>query len=232
MQKVYTVFIVLFLVTTAAKAQDSVVPDISYPYLEKLINSAKSNYPRVAAFKDRTELAKTNIGKAKISWFDIFTFSYIYQPNNTLNYAIPSTTSGTNNRYLFNGIQAGVSLNLGLILAKPYNIKSAKQDLKIANDEQSEYLIALTADVKRKYFTYLLQQNLVKIQTESYQDMQTSLKQVKYKFQKGEVSFETYNAALLSSSASRGQKMLAETNFFISKSELEAMVGAKLEDIK
>lgn len=232
MQKLYTVFILLFLVSIAASAQDSVVPDISYPYLEKLITSAKSNYPRVAFFKDRAELAKTNIGKAKVSWFDVFTFSYIYQPNNTLNYTIPSTTSGTNTRFLFNGIQAGVSLNLGSVLTKPYNIKSAKQDLKIANDEQSEYLVTLTADVKRKYFTYLLQQNLVKSQTEAYQDMQTSLKQVKYKFQKGEVAFETYNAALVSASTSRGLKLQAEAGFFIAKSELEAMVGAKLEDIK
>ncbi len=231
MQKLYTVFIVLFL-ATAARAQDSVVPDISYPYLEKLITSAKTHYPRVAIFKDRADLAKTNISKAKISWFDVFTFSYIYQPNNTLNYAIPTTTSGTNTRFLFNGIQAGVSLNLGTILAKPYNVKSAKQDLKIANDEQSEYLVTLVADVKRKYFTYLLQQDLVKSQTEAYQDMQTSLKQLKYKFQKGEVAFETYNAALISASTSRGLKLQAEAGYFIAKSELEAMVGAKLEEIK
>ncbi len=233
MQKKHALFITLFLVTAVARAQDSVIPDISYPYLDKLITSAKAHYPRVTAFKDRTDLAKINVSKANISWFDLLTFSYIYQPNNTLNYTIPANNNSTvNNRFLFNGIQLGLSVNLGSFLLKPYNIKTAKQEVKIANDETDEYMVTLTADVKRRYFTYLLQQNLVKLQTQSYQDIQTLLKQTKYKFQKGEIPFETYNTALLSASAGTAQKMQTETNFFIAKSELEAIIGVKLEDIK
>lgn len=232
MYKRYTVFIILFLITIAAQAQDSMISDISYPYLEKLITSAKNNYPRVKALKDRIDLAKIGVSKAGLSWFDFFTFSYIYQPNNTLNYTVPSTTSTTTNRFLFNGIQLGLSLNLGSLLLKPSNIKTAKTEVNIAGEEQNEYLITLTTDVKRRYFTYLLQQNLVKIQTQAYQDMQTSVKQTSYKFQKGEVPFETYNASLLSASTRAEQKLQAETNFFIAKSELEALIGAKLEDIK
>ncbi len=233
MYKRSTLFILLILTTVAAKAQDSVVPDISYPFLEKLIASAKEHYPRVAAYKERIALAKTNVVKAGLSWFDFFTFSYIYQPNNTLNYTIPATSTSTpNSRFLFNGVQLGVSLNLGSLLVKPVNIKIAKGESKIVGDEQSEYLITLTADVKRKYFTYLLQQNLIKLQTQADQDMQAFLRQTKYKFQKGEVSFETYNVALLSASARTELKLQAETNYFIAKSELEAIVGVKLEDLK
>ena len=234
MYKGHTLFILLILITSFAKAQDSVIPDISYPYLDKLIAAAKINYPRVAAYKDRIDLAKTTVSKAGLSWFDLFTFSYIYQPNNTLNYAIPAATGSAtaSNRFLFNGIQAGVSVNLGSLLLKPGNVKVAKTELKIANEEQNEYLITLTADVKRRYFTYLLQQNLVKIQTQSYLDVQSALKQAKYKFQKGEISFETYNAALLSAATRTEQKLQAEAGFFIAKSELETIVGDKLEDIK
>jgi outer membrane protein TolC len=234
MHKPYTLFILLFLATTVVKAQESVIPDISYPYMDKLIASAKKNYPRVAAFNNRVAIADINVHKANVSWFDLFTFSYIYQPNNnTLVNTIPSTTtSTTNNRFLFSGVQLGLSLNLGSFLLKPYNVKTAKTELKVANDEQSEYLITLASDVKRRYFTYILQQNMVKLQTQAYQDMQASLKQTKYKFQKGEITFEVYNATLLSASSRTEQKLQAEANFFIAKSELEAIVGAKLEDIK
>ncbi|MVN22948.1 TolC family protein [Mucilaginibacter arboris] len=233
MYKRYTLFILLILITAFAKAQDSVIPDISYSYLDKLIASAKTNYPRVAAYKNRIDLAKTAVSKAGLSWFDLLTFSYIYQPDNTLNYTIPATNyATTTNRFLFNGIQLGLSLNLGSLLLKPANVKVAKTELKIIGEEQSEYLITLTMDVKRKYFTYLLQQNLVRIQTQSYQDMQSALKQAKYKFQKGEASFETYNATLLSAATRTEQKLQAETNFFIAKSDLEAIVGDKLENIK
>lgn len=238
--KRYALFILLFLLTAAANAQDSVVPDISYAYLDKLITSAKAHYPRVANLKNRVDAAQLGIKKAKISWFDLFTFSYIYQPDNTLVSSVPasvtttsgSTASTTNNRYLFNGLQVGVSLNLGSLLLKPTNVKSAKIDLKIANEEENEYLVTLTSDVKRRYFTYILQQNLVKIETQSYQDMQASLKQTKSKFQRGEITFDAYNSTLMSSAARTEQKLQAETNFFIAKSELEALVGAKLEDIK
>lgn len=233
MYKRYTLFILLILATVAARAQESIIPDISYPYLDKLIASAKANYPRVALLNNKIEISKAGVNKAKLAWFDLFTFSYIYQPGNTLNYTIPTTNNTTTvNRFLFNGLQLGLSLNLGSFLLKPANIRLAKTELIIAGEEQSEYLITLTADVKRKYFTYLLQQNLVKIQTLSYQDMQSSLKQNKYKFEKGEITFDTYNNALLSASARTEQKMQAETSFFIAKSELEAIVGAKLEDIK
>lgn len=233
MHKRYTVFIVLFLMRVVAFAQQSMVPDISYPYLDKLIASAKTNYPRVKALNERLEVAKTGVSKAGLSWFDILTFSYIYQPNNTLNInTIPTTTNTAANRYLFNGIQLGLSLNLGTLLLKPANIKLAKTEVKIAGEERNEYLITLTSEVKKRYFTYLLQQNLVKIQTQANQDMETSIKQTKYKFQKGEVAFEVYNAALLSASTRLEQKLQAETNFFIAKSELEALVGSKLEDVK
>ncbi|RYE25883.1 MAG: hypothetical protein EOP42_21130 [Sphingobacteriaceae bacterium] len=233
MLKKSILFILLLSAISAVKAQDSVIPDISYPFLDKLITSAKNNYPRVKAYQHRENLAKINISQAKISWFDLFTVSYIYQPNSTLFNQIPASNATTTyNRFLFNGIQAGVSVNLGSLLSKPYHIKTAKEELKVVNEEQNEYLITLTADVKHRYFTYLLQQNLLKLQTQSYQDFQTLLKQTKYKFQKGETTFEVYNAALLSASTRTEQKMLVEANFFIAKSELEAIIGAKLEDLK
>jgi len=233
MYKRYTVFILLISLSAVAKAQDSVIPEVSYPYLNKLVTSATAHYPRVANYAERMVLAQMNVSKARFSWFDLLTFSYIYQPDNTLNYTIPSATaSATGNRYLFNGIQLGLSLNLGTLLSKPFVIKAAKEDLKIVGDEQSEYLITLTADVKRKYFTYLLQQNLVKIQTQAYLDIQASITQAKYKFQKGESTFETYNSLLLGSSARIEQKLQAETNLLIAKSELEALIGVKLEEIK
>ncbi|MEX8546010.1 MAG: TolC family protein [Mucilaginibacter sp.] len=233
MFKAYTLFTLLFFVSVTVKAQDSVIPEISYPYLDKLITSAKIHYPKLTGYNDKINLARINVKRAGISWFDILTFSYIYQPNNTLNYAIPTTNTGTTvNRFLFNGLQLGVSLNLGSILTKPYTIKAAQEDLNIVRDEQNEFLVTLTADVKRRYFTYLLQKNLVKLQTQSYQDMQTLLKQTKYKFQKGEATFDVYNAALITASARAEQKLQAETNFLIAKSELEALVGLKLEDIE
>ena len=235
MQKQYTVFILFFLLSLNLKAQDSLVPEVSYPYLEKLIASAKTHYPRIKNYNDRIDLAKINIKKAGVSWFDILTFSYIYQPNNTINYTntIPVTNAGTTvNRFLFNGVQLGVSVNLGSILTKPYNLKLAKEDLILAHDEQNEYLVTLTADVKRRYFTYLLQKNMVKVETQSHQDVQNLLKQTKYKFEKGEVTFDVYNTVLVSSSLRIEQKLQAEGSFFIAKSELESLVGVKLEDIK
>ncbi len=233
MHKRYTVFIILFLLNVVVFAQQSIVPDISYSYLDKLITTAKTNYPRVKVLNERLEVAKTGVSKAGLSWFDILTFSYIYQPSNTLSVnTIPTAANTAVNRYLFNGIQLGLSLNLGTLLLKPANIKLAKTEVKIAGEERNEYLITLTSEVKKLYFTYLLQQNLVKIQTQASQDMETSIRQTKYKFQKGEVTFEVYNAALLSASTRLEQKLQAEANFFIAKSELEALVGSKLEDVK
>ncbi len=67
----------LLLNTKELKAQESMIPDLSYPFLEKLIYSAKQNYPLTAANLRKVNFANYNLKKAKLSWFDFYSIGLL-----------------------------------------------------------------------------------------------------------------------------------------------------------
>jgi outer membrane protein TolC len=199
------------------------VPEISYPLLEKLIQTAKSNYPRVKAFDKRIDIAKTNVQKAKLSWFEVVNTSYTYNPGNYISIVNPN---------FFIGYQFSVNLNIGTLLQKPSVIKNAKNELEISRLDRQEYDLNLEALVKERYFTYLQYITLLKLATHSASDADNTLNAIKHKFDRGEETFENYSKAVIDHSNLLQEKIKSETALFIAKSNLEELLGKKLEEVK
>jgi outer membrane protein TolC len=222
-------------------AQSTIVDDISEPYLEKLINTAKANYPHVKSLGNRVTIAQSNVNRSKLSYFDVLTFSYVYQPNTTfnLNTLQPTTVGGTttpaatnNQTSLFKGAQFGLFFNLGAYLQKPYAVKQARQELANANIDVQEYLITLSTQVKKRYFLYLQKLAALKLQAQATIDAENVMKDVKYKFEKGEETLDNYNKARITLTQQNQSKITAETDLFLAKVDLEELLGEKLENIK
>lgn len=225
----------LLLGAAGAFAQSSIVPDISEAYVEKLINVAKANYPRVKFYGDRVATAQNNISKAKVSYLDPFTVSYVYQPNTTINLyqSVDSNTGSVNNRQsLFKGAQIGLFFSLGTFLQKPYNVKQSKLELSQATDEQQEYLINLGTNVKKRYYAYLQRLASLKIQSQNAIDADNALKDVRHRFEKGEETFDNYNKARVALAQANETKITAEASLFSARADLEELLGDKLENIK
>ncbi|WP_345954736.1 TolC family protein [Mucilaginibacter sp. PAMB04168] len=246
MNRLLTLVIILAFTSFAAPvslmAQNSLVNEISEPYLEKLINTAKANYPHLKSLDNRITVAQTNVSRSKLSYLDALTFSYVYQPNTTfnLNTLAPTTTTGgttgtanTNNQTsLFKGTQFGLFFNLGSYLQKPYAVKQAKQELAIANNDIQEYLITLSTQVKKRYYQYIQRVAALKLQSQASIDAENVMKDVKYKFEKGEETLDTYNKARLALTQQNQSKITAEADLFMAKADLEELLGEKLENIK
>ena len=217
--------IVLFTTKTlTTKAQESILPRVSYDYLEKLVQVAKKNYPEATARSYQTAIAKNNITKTNVSWLDAFNVSYYYRPTQG---AVDIV-----NPNIFNGYQLGISLNLGTIIQKPFATKEAKVQYKIAQLEEKQYGLTITALVKERYFAYLEQLGNLKLRTKSYTDAEALVKQLRNKFEKGEVAFDDYQRALIQSTEQNKQIIHAESGVFTTKAALEELLGEKLENIK
>ena len=218
-------FLMLFFVVlcSALKAQESMLNQVSSQYIDVLIATAKANYPRMKAYGQRIEIAETNIKKSKISWLDVFSFSFLYSPHNTTTIINPS---------ILNGYQIGMYVNVGSILQKPYLIKQAKSDLDIAKSEKQEYELNIEAQVKQRYYLYVQNLALMKLKGSLAEDAESSMKQIKYKFEKGEDTFQNYNNVTMSYTNYLQLKIEAETSLMIAKSNLEELLGKKLEEIK
>ena len=219
----YILLYCILFTSLVSKAQNSMMGDVSYLYLEKLIVTAKANYPQMKANDHRINVAQANVTKQKVSWMDPLSVSYYYRESNTFDIVNPA---------LFSGYQFGVSISPGTFFQKPANVKQAKEELNIAKYEQKQYELTLETQVKTLYFSYIRQVNVLKVSSKSLMDTESILRSVKIKYERGEVTFEEYNSALIAVSSGSIAKMDAEMGMLTAKASLEELIGKKLEEVK
>lgn len=200
--------------------------DVSYVFLEKLISTAKENYPRMNGFEGRIKVAKTTVGQEQLSWLDAFSFSYVYNPNNTVN-----QNQANPNFFNFNGYQVALNFNLSAVLQKPGNVKQARESVKLAQYDLDEYHLTLEAEVKRRYFTYIQALTNLRLQTKMTSDALNVSRDIKTRYEKSEITFEQYSMSQMSYSGALQSKIAAESNFLIAKSSLEELLTKKIEEI-
>ncbi|NIJ53641.1 TolC family protein [Dyadobacter arcticus] len=222
MRYIYALFL-FTLSFSPLKAQDILAQEISYPYLDKLIEVAKKNYPRLKLYESRVEAGSYAEKKARLSYFEILSFSYLYSPDRL--------ASSINPNFL-NGYQFGFFVNIGSLLQKPSLIKQAKSELKALEYDRDSYQLSLEADVKRRYFSYVQFKMLLTVKANALQDVSEVAEELKVKFEKGESSFEEYSRAQVVISDRLQSKIAAEADVLISKATLEELLGQKLEDIQ
>jgi outer membrane protein TolC len=219
----YIILFVFLFTVNYSNAQESMLQDVSYPFLEKLIAAAKQNYPKFKAYEKKVREAQINIQKANLAWFNALNLTYLYSPTNSVTLVNP-TYSG--------GFQFGIFFNIGTLFTNGPNVKVAKEDLKIAKLDQDEYNLNIEATVKQRYFIYVQQLTLLNWRTKDIENTESSMKDVKYKFEKGEETFENYNKARAFYSNVIQSKIQAEGAYLVAKSNLEEIIGVPLESIK
>lgn len=212
----------LLLNTNRLNAQESMIPELSYPFLEKLIYSAKQNYPLMAANLRKVNFANYNLKKAKLSWFDFFTLSAFYSPN----------TSVTLTNATLTGVQIGLFINFSNIIQKPTLIKQSKEEVAIAQLTADQYAITLETDVKNRYFKYMQTLTVLRVQNQNAIDIEALFKQIKFKYERGEETLENYTKLMIQNADQKQKIIDAESAVLIAKTTLEELVGKKLEEIK
>lgn len=197
--------------------------DISYVYLEKLVAVAMENYPRVKTNESRIKVGQANIAKQRMGWFTPLSLSYAYSPANAVNNSTPG---------FFGGYQLGFTVSLQTLLQTPYNIKAAKEELKIIKNDVAEYQLTLASEVKRRYVAYMQAFKMVQIASKASTNAQTDATLIKYRFERGEVTLAEYNNVLDRVGAQNSTKIQAEGTMLINKVSLEELLGVKLEEVK
>jgi outer membrane protein TolC len=219
-----TVFLFSFIFLQVS-AQETILTDINYGQLEKYIQLAKESYPKRKVATAQMESAKINIPLAKVQYLEIFNASYFYRPEK-------QDVVNINNPYTVNGFQFGININLGSFLQKPYLVKKAKADYKVAQLQSQDFDLFLENEVKRRYYNYLMTSSQLKIRTETAQDNKNISEVTRHKFEKGELPLDVYNASRILVSSSNNDKIQYEVNYLLAKDALEEIIGQKLTDVK
>lgn len=222
------VFIVLCLLSFKVSAQESIIGDINYALLDRYIQAANEYYPRKKVVDGQQEIAKAGIGAATVSYLDMFTVNYFYRPNDQPTLATGATASP----YTVNGFQYGINFNLGSFLQKPYMVKRAKAEYRVAKLQSEDYKITLASEVKKRYYTYVQMLSELKIRTQKAQDNKSVADNARRRFERGEIPLELYNSSRVELANSSSEKIQVEVNYLTAKDALEEIVGKKLSEFK
>jgi outer membrane protein TolC len=204
-------------------AQETFINNVNFAYLDKLVAIAKKNYPEVKVRQSQVNAAHSNYNATKFAWLDGLTASYIYSPQNLVNQAQPT---------IFKGYQLAITLSIGQLLKNPAVTNAAHETYKIAQYQQAEYMLNLEAQVRKLYFSYLSAMTELRLRSGAVTDAGSAVKQLKYSFQKGETTFQIYNEQLNSYYNQNSFMVQAELATWTTKTNLEELLGVKLEDIK
>lgn len=222
MLKGFLMILLLTVVQVNSFTQESMIPELSYPFLEKLIFTAKQNYPRMKSNQHRISIAELNLKRTKMSWLDFFTLSAFYSPS----------TSVTLTNATLTGVQIGLFINFSQIIQKPTAIKLSKEEVTLAKLQFDEYALTIEAEVKDRYFKYMQQVTILKLRNQTALDADLIFKQIKYKFERGEDSFENYSKAMMQNADMKQRVIDTEGLILVAKIKLEELVGKTLEEIK
>lgn len=226
------IFLGLLLLTINVSAQGSVMGEIDNNLLQKYIDLAKQNYPKKVAVAAREVRAKSSLNAARLSWLDAFNANYYWNPQNRNDSANIVGGVAANNQIMQRGFLAGVSVNLGTLLAKPSTVKAAKAEHEAAQAENREYFMTLATEVKSRYYDYLLAKKQLALNNVSLLSSKTIFSDAKTKFESGQITIDQYTVAKTATDQSEAILLASEVTYLKAKNALEDMIGEKLENVK
>jgi len=219
MKNISVTALVLFVLgVTNLSAQESILGQVNKADIDQYIALAKQNYVKRKIQGVSTEAMRNDVSMAKVSYLDIFNASYFYRPQG-------NSVIDPVNPYNINGFQFGVNINLGALLQKPFILKKAKANYKVAQLEALDFDNQLVVEVKKRYYNYLQEKARLKVLTQSASDSKGVAESLRRKFERSETSLEVFNQSRVTQSSAETLKVEAEGNYLKAKDLLEEIIG-------
>lgn len=198
---------------------------------EELVRLAWQNHPTNEMYRKQVDIAEKNVTLSKWSWLQ--NFRAVYNINeNTLGTNPNPTDPNTGGRLLaYPRYNIGLGVSLGDILTTPLNVNTAKDQVKIAEQELNAQKLRLRAEVLESYYHYQLAAQLLKIRSEENEEAYANFVLISEKFKTGESTLDEYNKIAAIYNAARATLVQQEMQLKIEKAKLESYIGVKLDTI-
>jgi outer membrane protein TolC len=193
-------------------------------FQEKLVQLALGG-PQYDAAGHQVRIAEYRVRAAKQSWFDLLTLSLNY---NDLEFSKKSSAVAT---YVYPRYFFGLVIPIGTIISKGSTIKSAREDVKISQDNQLMLARQIRADVLTKYAQYKNYRDLAVLQNQIVDDLSVGFTQIEKKFRDGVITLDAFNLASHNFNEENAKKLSIQLQAEITKYDLERLIGVKLESV-
>ncbi|HEY8513083.1 MAG TPA: TolC family protein [Cyclobacteriaceae bacterium] len=130
------------------------------------------------------------------------------------------------------GYNVFVTLPLSTFFERPHAKRAAMERYEASQDRVNQLKLALRAEVLKVYNKFKRDETIWGIRRDALADEESNYLLLEEKFKNGTATVEEYLAAQKSRNEHRIQVVEAETQYLMSKLELEALIGVKLEEVK
>ncbi|MDV3307507.1 MAG: TolC family protein [Cyclobacteriaceae bacterium] len=130
------------------------------------------------------------------------------------------------------GYNVFVTLPLSTFFERPHAKRAAVERYEASQDRVNQLKLSLRAEVLKLYNAFKRDETIWGIRRDALADEESNYLLLEEKFKNGTATVEEYLAAQKSRNEHRIQVVEAETQYLMSKLELEALIGVKLEEVK
>jgi len=224
-------FLVLFPLLANSQNVDYnniILPDgaSEISFAEKLVRLAWKNNPANRILERQKNISEYEIKQARWSWLDEFRIQ-----GNVNEFVLNENADVGGRADFFPLYNLSAQVRLGFFVDIPLETKKKKEEYYIAQSNIDLQKIGLRAEVLKRYELYLMNRELLKVQTEATEDLFATFSIVEQNFKNGQATLEEYNLILDRYNTQKIRKITAQGNFNRSKIEVEEMIGVKLEDV-
>jgi outer membrane protein TolC len=188
---------------------------------EKLVQLALQN-PELEIADRRIAIAEYEYKKNKTQFLN-----NIYVSGNLNEFSIKTNTPNQ----FFPRYNIGATIPLDLFVTRDKDLKIAKENIGIAAAEKNQRYRLIRAAVLSAYEDYLMNKEMLELQSQIAQDVYTNFLRSEKDFSQGIISQEEYNKSFKSYSDEQTKKITLTRNFNVSKLELERMIGVPIDEV-
>ena len=192
---------------------------------EKLVQLALQNVGYDAITRT-VIIAQYKVKKEKLSWFDLLQISTQFNDQSFKHYAANSNVAYIYPKYFY-----GITIPIGTLLSKGGQVKAAREEVKIAEDNRIAGALKLRTDVLSKYKQWRASNSLVNLQRQVADDIHAAFLQVEKRFNDGQVTIEAYSDASRSYTTEMTKLITYQLQTDTQKLEIEQIIGVRLESV-
>lgn len=192
---------------------------------EKLVQLAWNNNPENIILDKQKEILVNKYKLQKSSFLNRITIQ------GNLNEAVINPPENFNNNIFFPRYNFSVVIPLGIISEQKYNNRIARLNTEVAEENIKLKKLQIRALVIERYQDFLFKRNQYKIMQELLEEEYSRHLLVEDNFKNGKTSLEDYSISLNNYNSKLIVWYQAESDFKISKAQLEMLTGVFMEDL-
>lgn len=184
------------------------------------------NGPEYDASGHQNRINELELKKAKGTWLNLLSISTQLNDQSFVKQSQVGQTAYVYPKYFF-----GLTVPLGIIFSQGGVVKSARESLAYARDQQEALARTIKANVLSKYKQYKLYNDLIEMQSELINDVLAMSSTAEDNFKKGTITVESYIAAQRAKNEELAKLKNLQLSQDLIKIDLERMIGVPLQSV-